>query len=289
MSFLDAKSFTFDGKSSDLFNLLICWIGSEPDLDTNGLNRTTQKGELNNVRLTSNYYGIKYDDNIEFDFYIVNKDKHYFTKEESMAINNWLTSSTIPKLLRFNDNDIPSIHYYAVCTSVKDVVINNHNAKELHFETNSPFGFMYPIERTFLVEGTENLIIENLSDTVDGLYYPIVKIVTNSDTDIIIENLNDKKSVTINMAELDADESGDKMLCMDCKKMTLTDANNKLIPMYKVGWDGSYKSPISSENNTSMIEYIYWFRLLKGTNNIKITGNCTITFTYEFPRKVGCL
>ena len=47
-----------------------------------------------------------------------------------------------------------------------------------------------------------------------------------------------------------------------------------------------------NEANEKADEYInkfYWLRLIRGANKIKISGNCTITFVFEFPRKVGCL
>lgn len=44
MSLLTAKSFIFDGKSSDDFNLMIAWIGnSDVDISENGLNLSLQK------------------------------------------------------------------------------------------------------------------------------------------------------------------------------------------------------------------------------------------------------
>lgn len=134
MSFLDAKSFVFNGINSDSYNLEICWINDKPNISTNGLIRNVESGNVNHVRLKTNNYGITYDGNIEFTFYIIKKDESPFTKQESISINNWLTDPLIPKLLYFNDDSIPSIHYYAVCTEIEDTFVNEHCGKKIVFK-----------------------------------------------------------------------------------------------------------------------------------------------------------
>ena len=69
--------------------------------------------------------------------------------------------------------------------------------------------------------------------------------------------------------------------------MIVLDNNSKLIPISNLGWDEDYKSYVSSTNE--YINYIYWFRLLKGINKIKVVGNCNFKIECEYPRKAGCL
>lgn len=287
MSFLDAKSFVFNGISSDSYNLMLCWIDDKPNITANGLKRTIESGTVNHVKLKTNNYGITYDGNIEFIFYIIKKDESDFSKQESVSINNWLTDPATHKLLYFNDESIPSVHYYAVCTEIEDKYINGHNGKKLVFKTNSPFGFMEPINKKLSVNGEQLLKIHNLADTITGIYYPTIQISTSSNNDIVIENINDRKSVTINLLKMDSSTSGKKEIWIDSSKMKITNKNGDLIPLWKLGLDDDYKSYVSSIDD--YIKKIYWFRLIRGINQIKITGNCEITFTFEFPRKVGCL
>ena len=138
MSFINAHSFVFDGISSDNFNLVICWVNKEVDTSTNGLKKSVRKSESNVSRYVSNVYGSSVDENISFTFDIAKNDFLPFTKEESIEINAWLTQSNTPRLLHFNDYEIPSIDYYAVCTNIDDIIINGRNAKTVTFETNSP-------------------------------------------------------------------------------------------------------------------------------------------------------
>lgn len=289
ISFLNACSFTFDGVSSDSYDLITCWIDDKPDISTNGLSRTIESGTVNHVRLTTNNYGITFDNNIEFSLGIIKKDHSSFTRQESMAINNWLTGSTIPKLLSFNDKAIPSIHYYAVCTKIEDKIFNGHYGKKIIFQTNSPFGFMNRIEHKFIVSDSETFTIDNMADTITGIYYPDIILSSTADQDIVIENIGDHKSVTINLSGITANANGEKTVYINNRMMKILDGNNKeeLIPFWKIGWNADYASYVSSIDKYS--NKIYWFRLIQGQNTIKISGNCTITFVFEFPRKVGCL
>lgn len=286
MSFLTAKGFVFNGENSDDYNLTIAWIGS-PNIDTseNGLNLSLEKTK-NKLNNTTNTYGIQ-SENIVINFSITKKDFTEITRLESIQINEWLTSSSTPKFLAFNDDDSYPIHYYAVCTQIKDVVVGEKLVgKELKFETNSPFAFSKKVEKKFDVANSHIIHINNTSNANNNIIYPKIILSASSPT-IVIENVTDKKSVTINTDNISTESDGTKYIKLDSYTMSVTDKNNKLIPLNKLGWNNVYRSYISAVNN--YMTNIYWVRFIKGMNEIKITGNCKITIEYEFPRKVGCL
>ena len=124
------------------------------------------------------------------------------------------------------------------------------------------------------------------SDTYDGIYYPAITLSSMSDI-IVIENITDQKSMTLNMANVIADETENKILKLDCMNMTIVDSAGKLVYASDIGWNTEYKSYVSTTG--SYMNHIYWLRLLKGMNELKITGNCTFKIECEFPRKAGCL
>lgn len=290
MSFLDADSFIFDSQSSDSYNLMMCWIDGTADISANGLRRTIDSGSVNHVRLKTNNYGVSFEGNIEFSFYIIKKDETPFTRQESIAVNRWLTGPTVPRALYFNDNAIPSLHYYAVCTEIEDKVFLEHHAKRLVFKTNSPFGFTDPVEKRFLVTGEEIFSMDNIADTVNGIFYPRILLSAQSADAIVIENVSDQKSVTLSIPEtFPTDSLGNRTLLIDSARMKLLDVNSgsRLVPFHEVGWTTQYSSYVSSIDK--YMESIYWFRLIQGTNTIKITGDCKADFIFEFPRKAGCL
>ena len=289
MSFLDADSFTFDGQNSDSYNLMMCWIDETANVSANGLRRSINSGETNHVRLKTNNYGVSFEGNIEFSFYVIKRDETPFTRQESMAVNRWLTGSSVPRALYFNDNAVPSLHYYAVCTEIEDKVILEHQAKKLVFKTNSPFGFTDPVEKRFLVAGGEVFSIDNLADTVSGIFYPRILLSARGTDAVVIENMSDHKSVTFRLGLVPPDDSGNRSILVDNAQMKLIDLNDgsRLIPFHEVGWTTQYSSYVSS--NDTYMESIYWLRLIRGTNTIRITGDCEVTFIFEFPRKAGCL
>lgn len=286
MSFLTAKGFVFNGENSDDYNLTIAWIGS-PNIDTseNGLNLSLEKTK-NKLNNTTNTYGIQ-SENIVINFSITKKDFTEITRLESIQINEWLTSSSTPKFLAFNDDDSYPIHYYAVCTQIKDVVVGEKLVgKELKFETNSPFAFSKKVEKKFDVVNSHIIHINNTSNANNNIIYPKIILSASSPT-IVIENVTDRKSVSIDAIDIPAETDGAKYIKLDSYNMSVTDKENRLVPAYKLGWDNDYKSYVSATN--SYMTNIYWVRFIKGMNEIKITGNCKITIEYEFPRKAGCL
>lgn len=288
MSFLSAKSFIFNGVNSEDFNVVIAWIDQdEVDVGSNGLTREIKKSETNKRKIKDNVYGTENTEPIIFRVGLVRIDGTEITRDESMKINAWLTSSPLPQLLKFNDTDSCMLHYYAVCTEIKDNLVGSRLVgKELIFTTNSSFAFMQNFEKSFQITNEQTFYLNNLSDTYDGIYYPTVTITTQSQN-IVIENITDKKSVTIDTTKIITDSMGNKSVVLDCSNMIVLDSNNKLIPISNLGWDENYKSYVSVTNE--YMNNIYWFRLLQGMNEIKVTGDCILKIECEYPRKAGCL
>lgn len=288
MSFLSAKSFIFNGVNSEDFNVVIAWIDQdEVDVGSNGLTREVKKSETNKRKVKDNFYGTENIEPIIFRIGLVRIDGTEITRDESMKINAWLTSSPLPQLLKFNDADSCMLHYYAVCTEIKDNLVGGRLVgKELVFTTNSCFAFMQNFEKSFQITNERIFYLNNLADTYDGIYHPTVTITTQSQN-IVIENITDKKSVTIDTTKIITDSMGNKSVVLDCSNMIVLDSNNKLIPISNLGWDENYKSYVSVTNE--YMNNIYWFRLLQGMNEIKVTGNCTFKIECEYPRKAGCL
>lgn len=286
MSFLTAQGFVFNKENSDDYNLTIAWINS-PDIDVseNGLNLSLEKTK-NKLNNTTNTYGVQ-NENIVINFSVTKKDFTEITRLESIQINEWLTSSSTPKFLSFNDNDFYPLHYYAVCTQIEDVIVGGKLVgKKLRFETNSPFAFSKKVEKKIDVVNSHTIRINNTSNANNNIIYPKIIIYAISST-VTIENMTDKKSVTISTSDILSESDGSKYIKLDSYNMSATDKNKKLIPIYNLGWNNTYKSFVSAIND--YMTNIYWLRFIKGMNEVKITGNCKVTIEYEFPRKAGCL
>ena len=107
MSFLSSKSFIFNGINSEDFNVVIAWIDQdEPDVASNGLTREVKKSATNKRKIKDNIYGTENTEPIILKIGLVRIDGTEITRDESMKINAWLTSSPLPQLLKFNDAEI---------------------------------------------------------------------------------------------------------------------------------------------------------------------------------------
>lgn len=287
MSFITSDFFIFNGINSADYGIMIaCLDSSDTDVSINGLSREIKKTAPKN-KLRHTIYGAENTDVITFSFNIVKADGTEFTRSESININRWLTSSPLPQKLQFIDNDPCPLHYYAICSQIKDYVYGGKLiGKELLFETDSPFAFSDKAEKIYKIPESKTFFLYNCADTYNDTYYPVITLLTASDS-VVIENITDRKSVTINTVRLNPDESGNKTVKLDSGKLTVSGQDNRLIPADRLGWNEKYRSYVSSLDD--YIDFIYWPRLLKGLNEIKVTGSCSLKIEYEYPRKAGCL
>lgn len=286
MAYLKTDSFVFNGICSEHFNLAVGWFEDSPEFKT-GLTNSVEKGEINFSKNEANQYGVSYSDVITFSFAVLHKDGSDFTYEEARSINNWLQGSNVYQKLHFNDESPEFINYYAVCTDIEDIIYSGVNGKKIVFTCNSPFGYTGEIKKRLSVSSESEFSLFNSSD--EGIYYPKIVIeVDKTYTDkVVIENITDKKSMTIDFKDVTANDTNKKII-IDNKKSIITDSNNTLLPFYQLGWGDNYSSVVT-DTSIGSIDYIYWIRLLKDINKMKVKGNCNILFSCEYPRKVGVI
>lgn len=266
-----SNSFIFDGINSDEYNLFICEIDETPDYDT-GLNRELKTSERTTSKPVQHQYGTQYTDNLEFLVTVVHKDGIEFSRQDTRSINSWLTHSSVPKILHFNNDDSMYVNYYATCTDIEDIVVADHIGKRITFKCNAPYGFLDKVSNSFSVTTEKVVKIKNDSD--DGIYFPKVTIIpTLGTTQITIQNVTDSNSVVIKTTNY-------TKLILDSSELTVVDESGELVSAYDLGWTDTYTNSYGSNK-------IYWLRLLDGLNELKITGSCTFIIECEFPRKVG--
>lgn len=276
-------TFTFDRVSSDLYGLYMGWRNANEEWST-GLDREIVKAEMNMVRHIPNQYGVKYQDVLPLEFDVFHKDGSAFTQQESRSINNWLMHDTY-KRFKVHDNNTDNVYYKVICTSIQDITLGTFNGKHIVMEADSPFGYANDTYRTIdaIASGDVSFSFNNTSD--DGIYYPYCTVICEGDYEEAIEIINktDNATMILNMADVPiVDEK--KVVNINSQKLILTDGNDNLLPLYKVGWQitpDPDKAIQSSE--------LYWIRLLQGRNDLEIKGNGKVNFTFSFPRKAGQL
>lgn len=276
-------TFTFNNASSDLYGLYMGWRSASEEWST-GLDREIVKAEMNMVRHIPNQYGVKYQDVLSLEFDIFHQDGSAFTQQESRSINNWLMHDTY-KRFKVHDNNTDNVYYKVICTSIQDITLGTFRGKHIVMETDAPFGYSNDVRR--IVDATESgdisFSLNNTSD--DGVYYPYLTVVCDENYEDVIEliNLTDDKTMLLEITNVPIVD-GKKVVNIDTQKFMLTDGNNNLLPLYKIGWQ------INSDSDKAIqSSELYWFRLLKGRNDLEIKGNGKVIFTMSFPRKAGQL
>ena len=259
--------FIFNGVSSKQYELNIGWVDTAESSEDSGLTVDVQRGEMNMVRSTPNQYGTKYKDTLHFSFGIFKKDYSSFTMQESRAINNWLRGPNTYKVLQFDDQSPESIHFYAICTELQDIILNGHSGKMVSFVCNSPFGYADKKHVSIDVSGEKSFNIYNNSD--DGIYYPTIAIKCQDDyVDDFSIAVGDDGEIIFDFSECD-----EKEITINGKNSAITDKEGNLIPLYKLGLND--------------VAHLYWPRLQLNENAIVLSGTGTVDFEFEFPRKVG--
>ena len=270
------KSFTYNGRSSADFDLV---IGGFQSIDTSlNLERTITKSTMNRFRHRTNTYGINYNDVLTFNIQIIKDPCKYtdqtdmrFTREQIREIAAWLTSPITPRI--FHMFDYPDLEdgeydYYGIFTNIS-AQDNEIYCLNCLFECNTPYALS--AEQNIIIDDGEG-VVSNPSDEYEDYVYPVIVITPTADVDEpydirLINESDGNRSITLkNMKPQDT-------VTMDCQKMTVKNQSGSLMSL--------------DDLNIDVVDYIYWFRLLHGDNQIKVTGDATVEFIFRYPIKVG--
>lgn len=266
------SKFEFNGKSSEDYGVILASVGETNSYEM-GLDRSIIRGEINKYRTQVNHLGTKYADVLLFEFTIVknpcdnaNQKDMMFTRSEIRNINAWLTGPEIPKILHFYDSD-EYVDYFAIISNVTDNAIGD-KIYSLTFSVtcDSPFGYSELITKTISSTSSMTSTITNLSDDISNYVYPIITITPNVTGTVTIKNTTDEEqSISISVKK-------GLEITVNCKLQTFYDSIG-LLDLADIGLSDEFD--------------IYIPRLLCGDNSITITGNCSATFKYRYPKKVG--
>lgn len=276
------KSFTYDGISSEDFHLVLAGL-SIPDTDL-GLSRSTEKSTINKYRKQVNVFGTTYDDVLSFTIVLIKDPCTYtdmndlkFSRQDIREISAWLTSPQFPKLFHMynyanqtDENSIPlngweEYDYFGVFTNVQ-ATDDNIYSLSCDFECNTPFA-LSPLQTvTIQDEG----VVTNESDDHYDYVYPYLIITPTSADQVTIKNNSDLDlNGSAHYMQFTAPDTNP--IYIDCRKNTIENDSGVLE---------------FSDLEIDTLDYIYWFRLLYGDNNITV-NNAEVTFLFRYPVKVG--
>lgn len=284
------SSFTYNGKSSDDFGVIIC-ASEQPESIPIGLTREILKGEITSRRPVANWYNAKYSDVLTFEVTITKPENRAFSREEIRDINAWLTGPRTPTLLFFEDEAFDPINYYGVFTDVTNVYGSGILMLTYTFTADSPYGWSN--ERIFKYVSGEVFEIINDTDELSEFVYPLLKITANEGTQISIDNSSEISSdllnhkITLTIPSKENNITFESPLYIDTKYHKIYFIRNSTKEKVPVSLSnlGFSTDTLTNLENGSL--GLYWPRLVPGTNKFKIIGNCNIEISFRCPRKVG--
>lgn len=285
-------NFTFDGISSEDYDLMIYYIG-----DPGVVEESAWEADIIEDRLSTRFDPIHYgvDTNKSRTLQYTIGSKTHIDRETVEEILDWLTSHDTYKWLEFDQDDMSEWRYKVLISNVQMVGVNGLPfAFKCDITFDSQFAYEYPTQYTYeIINGqikdskgnfSSSAVLKNTGKH-SGYYYPKMKIEVEPGCDkFCIINLtdNENRKFILNIPSNYAakDGSGKFIATVDNKNQIMS-CNCDNVNIYQQFGD---------KINDDTIKFIgnhYFFRLLSGDNKLAFEGSGIVTFDCEFLRKVG--
>lgn len=258
-----------DIKLSDYGFMLATFGNSDDDVDL-GIDYQLEEVFVGN-NPTPFYLGGKHNSKLKFTMTIVQNEcltgRHYFNVNECrLVLTRFIGQINYVPLKIINTNLNEDIHFNVIGTGAKYIKYSNKVVGiSIDYECDSQFAWTDNITTKYTTTTNNELIkIYNTSDDMYSYLLPKIEIVpTDSYTNYKIINVTD------NNRELAFDNVvGEENISINSKYCTLSTSPNR---------------PINNYFN------LIFPRLVYGENILKISHPSSITFNFEFARKVGLM
>lgn len=264
-------SFSFNGRSSESFDLMIVKFNSKTLNDYSAGTQTDFETESNYDG--SKWYSIsnKYKEPLKFEIQLsknlCNKSNEdmYFTRDEVRAITSWLCSPCDYKPFSVNDEFYYGMNFQAKFINPQYLTVGNQICGlELIIMFERPYALSDDIKNSKTFTNTGDMIVFNHSDEFNKCLYPQkITITALSDGNIIIHNDNENQYIYTEFKDCKSGE----VITMNCEDRIISSTNT---------------SPHIMERFNKN-----WIRLSHGKNIFTITGNCNVEFQYKEIRRIG--
>lgn len=258
---IQGYNFIFNNQSNEEFRVLLCKFDSiTSSSNDEELEITTSKTYGSDIFHLVN---IDYANPLKFTLTICKADGTYFSSDEQRAIKKWLCRRDGYHWLYVEQDDLNDIRYNVIISFSQMVDIGGKNGgMSFNVQCDSPFPYSFDKTITKIcTAGALTFDTYNDSDFADSdnAIYPNIEITSNTTGTISIKN----------------NTTTEEMIFTECVVgEVITISNNEVI---------------TTTANRTIIDYWNYniIYLIDGTNNITITGNCTVKFTYSSPKRVG--
>lgn len=261
------KAFLFNDYPCEDFGLMLYDIGGDAQGGGTFASTVSIVEDVVGNRWKPYFYGVKYEKKLELEIVFgVNQrrldEEKYLDRYEIDEIATWLTGHNEYKWLEIEQEDMEYVRYRCM---VSDLSIVSYGqipwAMKATIVCDSPYGYLYPQEFTYSVNGSAQFDFLNESSH-NGFYMPILEIRPKGGGTFSIQNITDNGRTTT-FTNIPASVSSVVVNNDTC--VITNDQDLNLYPYF------NFK----------------FFRLARGYNTIKVTGNGTLIIRCEFPINAG--
>lgn len=290
-------SFTFDGRPCEDYDLMMYDIGGNSQDEANFASSGNIIEDVVGVRWRPYFYGVQFENKLEFEItFGVNMDrldhKEHLSRSEISEIASWLTGHTQYKWLEIEQEDLEYIRYKCMITDLSIVSYGNipytFRAK---ITCDSPYAYKREQEYQYNITGTTQMSIYNES-CLNVPYYPIVVFEPSIDSiqeassigDLSSHSIGEMKHIRIGSLASGQGEA----ISFSIKNNTDSGRTFQIDNM-----PGSISSVLIDNdhgiisNNMDLNIYpmcnFRFFRLIKGMNELEVTGNGILRIICEYP------
>lgn len=259
--------FIFDGIPCSEHGLMVYHFGTEGQEDV-----SFKGGRIVEDRIPARYdsftYGLTHDEPLEYTL-VFGANMESIDADSSLdrydveAIAAWLTGHQTRKWLMICQNDMEPFRYKCYISELRLITHGDMPwAFSCKVSCDSPFAYSMPTVIACTVNGEKLIRLFNRS-SYNGYYMPKMEISIHGGDSVCIQNLSDNGRI-LEFTGL----PGENSLAI------YIDNNNQVIT-----------------NNLDLNLYpcfnMKFFRLVRGDNLLKITGNAEVKFICEFPVSIG--
>lgn len=261
------NQFVFDGIPCSEFGLMLYTFGSDGQEDVDFKN-----GEIIEDRIAGRYdalmYGVKQNEALEFTLVFgANMESvdamSHINRYEIENIAAWLTGHQQRKWLEIMQDDMVMFRYKCVISELRLITYGDMPwAFSCKVSCDSPFAYTYPEETVYTVSESETVKFFNRS-SYNGYYCPKLEITMNGGDSFSIVNASDGER-EMKFEDLPASQS--LTIYIDNQNKVITNSQDlNLYPYFNMKF----------------------LRLVRGDNDLTITGNAEVKFICEFPVNIG--
>lgn len=259
--------FVFNDIPCEDYDLMLYDVGSTAQSAGNFASGVSIIEETIPSRYKPHFYGVQFEKKLEFTIMFgVNQrrldNEKYLDRYELEAIASWLTGHDRYMWLEVEQKDLEDVRYRCIVSSLEIVEYGNIPcALKATVTCDGPYAYLYPQTFEYKISVSQTINFFNESSH-NGFYMPYMEIEPSSGGDFCIENLSD-----------------------DSRKFSF----EKLPSLVKKICIDNDNGIITNDQDLNIYPYFNFkfFRLIKGENNLKITGNGILRIICEFPVNVG--